>query len=244
MKLNLNLSYVITFLALTFVMHEAHEIIHTSIGRLICGCWGLRDFNVWELCAGCLEQKPYAVISTFLGPLFTFIMIWLGALLLSENKTEKQKMLGFSLIFANMPFARIFTAIMGGGDEIWGLHELTGNYQLSRWIGLMLVLAITFIPLVKAYQIIQNRLKIGLFILFLLAPFVIDLLVVLGLLNTLLQNGIMNEYGIMGSPVLVTVWTLFVTLVYLLTKKNLYKLCHKEHEDVSRANNSLQSKSH
>lgn len=35
MKLKLTLKYVLTFLALTFMMHEAHEIVHTAVGRLI-----------------------------------------------------------------------------------------------------------------------------------------------------------------------------------------------------------------
>ena len=127
MKLKLTPKFIMTFLALTFVMHEAHEIVHTSIGRLICGCWGQRDFNVWGLCEGCSEQKPYAIISTFAGPIFTFIMIWIGTILISKTKTENQKAIGFSLIFANMPFARILTASMGSGDEVWGLNQLLKN---------------------------------------------------------------------------------------------------------------------
>ena len=62
MKLKLTSQFVLTFLALTFLMHEAHEIVHTSIGRLICGCWGMRDINVWELCKG---LKPIVEKSSF-----------------------------------------------------------------------------------------------------------------------------------------------------------------------------------
>ena len=63
MNLKLTPKFILTFLALTFVMHEAHEIVHTTIGRLICGCWGQRDFNVWGLCGDCSEQNPYSIIT-------------------------------------------------------------------------------------------------------------------------------------------------------------------------------------
>ena len=124
MKLKLTFHYVLTFLALTFVMHEAHEIVHTSIGRIICGCWGQRDFNVWGLCDSC-ETNPYGILSTLAGPIFTFIMIWYGSSLLDKN--NNQKVFGFSLIFANMPFARIFNLMIGGGDEVVVVNSLINN---------------------------------------------------------------------------------------------------------------------
>ncbi len=227
MKLRLSLQYILTFLALSFIMHEAHEIVHTSIGRIICGCWGQRDFNVWGLCEGCSEQNPISIISTFAGPIFTFIMIWLGAYLIGKEKTDKQKAIGFSLIFANMPFGRILTASFGSGDEVFALSHLLESYALARFIGLSLVLAITIIPLWKAYRLIANRRKIGWFLLFFIAPLIIDIIVVLLGMNTLLEKGILSEYWILGSPIIVTVWTIFVTALFLLTKKNIYRLTDK-----------------
>lgn len=227
MNLKLTPKFILTFLALTFVMHEAHEIVHTSIGRLICGCWGQRDFNIWGLCEGCFEQKPYSIISTFAGPIFTFIMIWIGTILISKTKTDNQKALGFSLIFANMPFARILTASMGGGDEVFGLNELLKNPYLAWTIGLIFILAISFFPLFKAFKIIENKRRIGWFLLFFLTPTFIDLLIVLGVMNTLLDRGLLNDYWVLGSPILVTVWTTIVTLTYFLTRKNIYELTEK-----------------
>ena len=224
MKLNLTFQYVLTFLALTFVMHEAHEIVHTSIGRLICGCWGQRDFNVWGLCDSC-ETNPYGILSTLAGPIFTFIMIWYGSSLLDKN--NNQKVFGFSLIFANMPFARIFNPMIGGGDEVVVVNSLINNWNLSRIIVLILIILIIAYPLLKAYKLIENKYKIGWFLMFLLLPMVFDLLIVLGVMNTLLEKGVLNEYWILGSPVLVTVWTGAVTLIYFLTRKNIYKLTEK-----------------
>jgi hypothetical protein len=224
MKLKLTPQFVLTFLALTFVMHEAHEIVHTSIGRLICGCWGERDFNAWGLCNACSEQQPYSIISTFAGPLFTFIMIWIGTNLIGKTKNERQHALGFSLIFANMPFARILTASFGGGDEVFGLNIILDNHSLAWAIGLTLILIITMVPLYKAFIVIENKRRIGWFVLFLLAPLFIDILVVLGLMNFLLENEILSDYWILGSPMLVTHWTAIVTLTFLLTRKNIYSL--------------------
>lgn len=221
MKLKLTFHYVLTFLALTFVMHEAHEIVHTSIGRIICGCWGQRDFNVWGLCDSC-ETNPYGILATLAGPIFTFIMVWYGSSLLDKN--NNQKVFGFSLLFANMPFARIFNPMFGGGDEVVVVDSLLNNWNLSRIIVFILIILIVAYPLLKAYKQIENKYKIGWFLMFLLLPMVFDLLIVLGVMNTLLEKGVLNEYWILGSPVLVTVWTGMVTLIYFLTRKNIYKL--------------------
>ncbi len=221
MKIKLSASYIVAFLALLFIMHEAHEIVHTSIGRIICGCWGMRDFNVWGLCEGCSEAKSYALISTFAGPIFTFIMIWIGAIILKNNQDVHKKSFGFSLLFANMPFARILTASMGSGDEVWGLNQILHNHTLSWVIGLSFILLVTFYPLIIAYRSIQNNKKIGWFLLFFIVPVVIDLLFVLGVLNSILQQGVLDQYWILGSPMLVSVWTMFVIFVFLLFRKKI-----------------------
>ncbi len=80
-------------------MHEAHEIVHTAVCRLICGCWGERDFNVWGLCEGCIQAHPTSLIATFAGPLFTFIMIWIGLYLMRKKENESNLAIGFALIF-------------------------------------------------------------------------------------------------------------------------------------------------
>jgi len=224
MNIKLNYKFIVSFIALTFVMHEAHEIVHTTIGRMICGCWGQRDFNVWGLCEGCIEKKPIALIATFAGPVFTFIMIWIGASLLKRTNTKEQHSFGFALVFANMPFARILTASLGGGDEVSALNQLLNNHSLAWVIGLSCILLIVGYPLYKAFVTIGNKRRIGFYLLFLLTPIVIDMLVVLGLLNRLLENGVLANYWILGSPVLVTVWTIFVVIFFILTRKYIYTL--------------------
>jgi hypothetical protein len=226
MRIKLNFKFVIAFMALTFVMHEAHEIVHTSIARLICGCWGQRDFNVWQSCADCDKTNPYALWATFAGPAFTFIIIWSGAFLLKRTNSNQQKSLGIALIFANMPIGRLINPIFGGGDEVMVLDHFVNNWNLSRIIIVLLVLTICSYPFYKAIVTVQNKWRILYFMLFLLMPLIIDILVVLGLLNNLLNNGVLSDYWILGSPMIVTVWTFFVLAVFILSRKNIYTLAH------------------
>ncbi|REA63529.1 hypothetical protein DSL64_03540 [Dyadobacter luteus] len=224
MELRITPKFTVTFLALVFMLHEAHEIAHTAVGRLICGCWGERDFNVWGVCEGCPEQNPLAVLATFAGPVFTFSLIWMGTRMLASARSERQRTLGFSLIFANLPFARLLGAGLKGGDEVWGLNTLLNNSSAAWILAFVLIFLILFFPLSTAYKAISNKRKTLWFLLFLIAPILIDVLVVLGVMNTLVENGVLSDYWILGSPRLVTVWTLFVTLVFVLTRANIAEL--------------------
>ncbi len=68
MTLQLTLRNTIDFLFLSFFTQETHELAHTSVGRINCGCWGRRDFNVWRLCKGCWDENQLAVLATYAGP--------------------------------------------------------------------------------------------------------------------------------------------------------------------------------
>jgi hypothetical protein len=227
MQLKLSFKYVAAFLALTFVMHEAHEIAHTTVARIICGSWGHRDFNVWGACDDCEAKHPIVFVSTLAGPLFTFIMLWIGAWMLKKNHTTQRKAWGFSLIFANLPFGRILNPFLGGGDEVYTLRKFIENDNLAWGLGLGGILLCTAYPLYKAFISIENKRRIGWFLLFLILPLAIDLLVVLGLMNTLLEKGIAAKDWILGSPLLVTLWTFLVTLTFILMRKSICTLGKK-----------------
>ncbi|WP_273565848.1 hypothetical protein [Maribacter halichondriae] len=223
MNIKFNFKFVISFLALMFMMHEAHEIAHTALGRIICGGWGERDFNVWGLAEGCNQGDLVSMLPTYIGPIFTFIMIWVGAFLLKPDNSVQKKSFGFALIFANMPVARIVTAAFGGGDEVYATNVLLDNYSLAWAIGLMAILMILAYPLYRAFVSIQKK-RVSWFLLFFFAPMIIDLVVVLGLMNTLLEKGILADYWILGSPILVSLWTIFVILVFILMRKHIFTL--------------------
>ena len=224
MRLNLNWKITVAFILLMFLLHETHEIVHTTIGRAICGCWGFRDFNVWNLCEGCIEQKPYAIIATFAGPIYTFALVWLGYWWLTKSTSQTKKSFGLALIFGNMPFARILGALLGGGDEVFGLKNILLNPSLAWALGLVFVLLCSIPPLVVAFRTIGNKNRWWWFLGFLILPFVIDLIVVVGILNTVMNAGVLSQTWILGSPFLVTVWTLLVAIMFLLFKKHIGKI--------------------
>lgn len=219
MVLTLTYRFIVSFVALLFVMNEAHELVHTITGRILCGCWGKRDFNAWGLCEGCIDQHPYALVATFAGPVFTFIMIWVGTFLLNEKYTERQKAMGYALIFSNMPFARLFQPLMGGGDETWALTKLLHNHASAQVISFSIILLITVYPLLKAYQVVEHEQKMVYFISFFLLPVLVDHVVLLGVMNGLLARGVLTTYWILGSPMLVTVWTTLMVVLFLFTWK-------------------------
>lgn len=223
-KINLNWKVALAFSSLIFLLHETHEIVHTSVGRLICGCWGFRDFNVWTICEGCIEQKPMALMSTFAGPIYTFALVWLGYFWLTKSTSQTKKSLGFALIFGNMPFARILGALFGGGDEVFGLRTLLDNHALAWLLGLTFILLCSIPPLIVAFKAIGNNKRWLWFLGFLILPFVIDIIVIIGILNSVLQTGFLKEEWILGSPILVTLWTIFVTVIFLISKRNIGKL--------------------
>jgi len=223
MNIKLNLKFVISFLALMFIMHEAHEIAHTSLGRLICGAWGQRDFNVWGLAEDCNQGNWVSLLPTYFGPVFTFVMIWIGAFLLKSENSLQKKSLGFALIFANMPIARIITAALGGGDEVYATNVLLDNYPVAWAIALIGILLILGYPLYKAFITIKKN-KVPWFLLFFFVPMIIDVVVVLGIMNSLLEAGLLADYWILGSPILVSLWTIFVILVFILMRKYIFTL--------------------
>lgn len=226
MKLNISGKYLVAFLALCFVMFETHEVVHIVTGRLICGCWGERNFNVWGLCDGCSEAKPLSVLATFAGPIYSFALIWLGSYWLRKSVAASRQVMGFSLIFANLPLARIVTAATGSGDEIFGLREWLGtpnrsNASLIWLLGAALILALTIPPLIAAYRVLQNRNKLWIFIGFLILPMLAGFAMIFGVLNPLMTFGVLDQMGLWGTPVLINLWTLLVVVFFLLTGKHL-----------------------
>ena len=226
MHIKLSFSYVVTFLLLLIVMLELHETVHIVVGRLICGCWGPRDFNVWSLCKGCSENHPTWWLATLAGPLFSFALMWLGMFWLDAKESGRMT-LGFSLIFANIPFGRISTVMMGGGDEmVVTRHFLTGEYSRTQMILIcsVLVLGLGLPPVIKAFRVLTNRWSWLYIIGFLTIPLLFLLLYVLTGLNTLLNNGFLATPWIMGTPVLITLHTGLALLALLGLRKNLFSI--------------------
>jgi len=228
MRLNISARYLVAFLALCFLMFETHEFAHIVTGRMICGGWGFRDFNVWGLRDGCGEAHPIAVLATFAGPIWSYALMWLGARLLSRGAAAA-RCVGFSLVFANLPLARIVTAATGSGDEIFGLRELfeapdeSNRHQL--WlIGGVAILLLTVPPLFAAYKALDTCKRVLVFGGWLVLPMLAGFTTIFGILNPLMGLGMLDDTGFCGSPVLVNVWTALVVVFFALTCQRLTTL--------------------
>jgi hypothetical protein len=224
MKITLTPKNSIALLFLSFVMQETHELAHTAVGRIICGCWGKRNFNLWTLCSGCSDEKSWAILATFAGPVYSFLVIWIGFFLLLKS-SAKLKSIGFALIVSSMPFSRILTPIFGGGDEVYAFNYLWGNHTLAWIISVVIVFALAIPPVVKVWNTIENRRKLLWFLGLIFVPFIATGIVVFGILQTLLlENGVLNQYWILGSPMLITLWFLFCVLLCIIFGKSLKTL--------------------
>jgi hypothetical protein len=208
-NLNLRITwrYLLVLFALTIVTGELHEQVHIQTGRIVCGGYGERDFNVWRTAADCAAPS-WAFLATLAGPLWSFAVMWTGALLLIKAKTTDWKSLGFSLVFAPLPFARIFTAVMGGGDEKVVLRRfLDDDFSLPtiKILAAILVTTICLPPMLIAWRNIANRFRALYVVGFAVAPLVVLSLYVLTFLNGLLKSGVLSAAHVLGTPTLVII---------------------------------------
>ena len=188
--------YLLAFTALLLLAHELHEFAHTALGRSLCGAWGPRDFNSWSLAPGCTTLLP-----TLAGPLVTYILIWCGALLVLPRHPGW----GVALILAPNPFARLFTALLGGGDEGVLVRGWTGwdRGPMATILTLVLVASLTLYPSWRAWRRIPAPHRAGRFVLLLLWPMAVTGILLFLFGNRLLTIGIGASPVIAGTPLLV-----------------------------------------
>lgn len=221
MKLKLNLKYVLAFLLLTMLCGLSHEMVHHVTGAAICGCWGYKTFNSFVLCASC-DANPYRLWATVAGPAFTFGLMWLGWYQL-RKPDNRNKQLGFALIFANFPINRIFFAFIGYNDEQWVARQLYGDSQIAFWVTIFLVLICTVPPLVAAFLQIRNSRRWLWFLGFFILPFVFVILFAgLFLEECLLLNLKFLSEPVLGIPYLLVLVEVLCMVGYGITKKYLY----------------------
>lgn len=227
MQLKITPSFIFTFVLLLLVMMELHELVHITIGRIVCGCWGPRDFNVWSLCEGCRRNQPLWWLATFAGPLFSFAMMWIGRSMLSWTDV-RMKAVGFSLIFANIPLGRITTVMMGGGDEgvvARHLMGLTFTSQEVVSVCSIVVMMLAVPPVIKACRVITNKTRSWLYIIgFLTLPLLFLLIYLLTLLNGLLNAGFLAQPWIMGTPLLITMHTVIALAALVVFRNKLISI--------------------
>lgn len=206
--------YFVAYGALALLLHEFHEMAHTATARVICGAWGVRDFNVWRLAEGCSSVVP-----TMMGPLFSYLVMYSGIVLMRNTRL---RMIGVALALAPNPCARLFTAVMGGGDEGVLARALlnSGRTPAVRLTVLLAVAALSLPPMAAAWRALhEQRRRLAVFITLLLAPMVLTGVLYFWAGNRMLAAGILAEQGVFGAPLLLELTTLAATVMTLLTMR-------------------------
>jgi hypothetical protein len=181
----------------TLLFAELHELAHTVPGALMCAGFGERDFNAWTLKSGC-----DAILPTVLGPVFTFGVAWLAAWYAWKSAPARPSR-AWLLLISTALFGRLFTAALGGGDEVTVARYLLApeHAGYGRWLALAVVIALSAPPLYVTYQVLGQRWRR--LLLYTLAPFGLLIVVVLLAMNTLLASGVLSSPVVLGSPLLV-----------------------------------------
>ena len=207
--------FVAAFAALALLVHELHELAHTSTGRVLCGGWGPRDFNTWALPGGCTSVVP-----TLAGPLFSIAVMWVGAAWLASPR-PRWRPLALALVLAANPFARLITAGMGGGDEGVVVRAWTGlpRGPVAALVALVPVALLVAVPVWRAWRALDPRGRVLAFTVLAALPMVLTGLVLFRFGNPLLEAGVLAEPVIAGTPALVWVVTLAALAIVLALRR-------------------------
>jgi hypothetical protein len=237
MKVKLSPASFLCFFCLVFLIHEIHDWAHFWASTAVCGCLGNRAFDSWSACTTCDLGHTYEQAFAWLaGPLVNYLAIWVGwGLMQPDNPPEKQS-LGFSMVFAALPFPRIMAALAGGGDETAGLRQLFqrpdgSNHYIVAGAGLLVVVLLCAPALVRAFILVTGWVgRAIVFPAFFVLPSMVDRWLVHGELNRLLVSGVLSRQILRGGTQLfVFVWAAVLLMVFLLCRKSLeYVLEYKE----------------
>ncbi|MCJ0742530.1 hypothetical protein [Pedobacter montanisoli] len=204
-------TYWVAFLALCMVMGELHEQAHIQTGYWLCGCYGERNFNVWVTCSTC---NGNGYIATLAGPLFSYVIYWLCAYRIRYAATTTGKWYAFAVLFATLPFARIFTAITGGGDEKVFIASLIGEYSPTtvQIIAILTVLIFCLPPILIATRQLTGKRKWWYLLALNIGPLLFAMIWQWQIMNKLLAAGILAQpYA--GTPLLI--WIHFLVMLIL-----------------------------
>ena len=228
MKLKLTPLYVVSFLALTFFVHEIHDWAHTLVAWIVSGCWGPRVFDGWLFCAESSVSSGQRILAMVAGPMVNFILLWIGWQKMDKDDTLAGQSLGCSLVFAALPLNLLLAAISGGGDLTAALRLLLphANHKIVALAGLLIIVILCVPPLIKAFVVLpwwQGR--IFFYPVFLILPGFVDHWFVGKMLNKWLIGANTPEdkayWWVIG-------WTILTMVIWLLTRRRLKQIISDE----------------
>jgi hypothetical protein len=222
MKIPLTWQYLLAFFCLGALMGISHELAHHVVGFAICGEWGHKTFNSFELAKGCRQAHPNTFwLATLAGPvLFNYVPMWVGYFLMRKPDAGKQ-LFGVSLIFSTIPIMRIVFSLLGGNDEPWLVRLHLGNDPRAFWIMNLCIWALTLPPLILAWRTIHNRYKPLVYALFFIGvPVLVFFLVGILLEGLILKQHVLAD-TVWGIPYMVLLAEGLATIGYTSLKPHL-----------------------
>lgn len=228
-KIPLTWRYLLAFFCLGALMGMSHELAHHAAGFAICGDWGYKTFNSFQLAVGCREQHPNTFwLATVAGPvLFNYLPSWIG-MAMARRPDASTQLFGVSLILSTVPALRLFSAIVGG-DEQWLARLHFGTDRAVYWIALFSVIALTLPPLIVAWRTIRNPFKPLVFaLLFLGVPLLVFFLVGQVLEGLILEHKVLAD-TLWGMPYMVLLAEVLATFGYAILKFHLWQPANDGH---------------
>lgn len=218
MRIKITWKYCLAFYCMTMLYVSFHELVHHFVGAVICGDWGYKSFNYFE--TACSDENKWQYLSTYAGPVFTFIVMWIGAWMLKREKgSEYNKQLGFALIFAQLPLQRMMMPFLKGNDEYYASAKIFGSSDELMWLVALIIWIICIPPLIQAYKSIQNNRRWLWFLLyFTLFPYLLWGPIFGGLEYLLVNKGVLDG-TIIGIAHLFILNEIVTIIGYIYTKK-------------------------
>lgn len=209
---------VIAFFILSFLLGQMHQLFHHVAGGVISGQVGYLTFDRHYFSAA-LSHSAFKELATIAGPLFShYAAMGIGVFLL---RSGRYSVLGFSLIFASMPFARLL-AVMGGDEQYYGiwLSQPFGSPAIpATIISLLVTLFIVVPPLMTAYKSIVNKQRWSVFLSFLILPVLFYIVAIILPDHEFLVPAVVRavETGISADPPVSMFWGLPLVLIITTT---------------------------
>ncbi len=147
----------------------------------------------------------------------SYFLMWAGMFLLLRGG---HRLLGVSLIFANLPFARFVTVAMKGGDEMVIARRLFGG---ESWPAILCLTALVLLPpLVTAFKSIGSRHRSLCFTAFLLLPLLFDAVIKRVLLEPLINRWEQTATPVFGIPVFIVIADVVALAAFVCCRKHLF----------------------
>jgi len=215
-KLKITWKYCIAFYCIGMLYASLHELIHHFAGYIVCGEWGTKTFNNFETAC---DKLPKSYIATYIGPIFTFIMMYIGAYFLNSKSSDFKKHLGFAMIFAQIPLQRMISPFFRMNDEFYATSMLLGNTPVVYWSVIIIVWVICLPPLIKAYKAIENKYRIIWFLFYLvLFPYLLVGPFFAGLEYLMVEKKFLAQ-PVIGIGLLFIINEIIIIIAYYFTKK-------------------------